>query len=196
MNIELLDQVALYQANAPGAGQQAAAPAAQEQLTPDSLYTGLDDGDVLTVEESKGITRKLFEAFGSELMRLQFLVTHTDYTELCGTPEKPGKWIREAALKNPAILAEIRSSPNRMLTAYNHARAAKDAAGGAQATTPVKQEPAPLSPAAQRAVDISKTPGSPAGVGTGTGGLSKAQYYSTMSTDDLMKISEEVEARE
>jgi len=149
---------------------------------------------VITVEESKRVTRKLFDDFKEELSVNRFLATHSDYITLCGTPEKMGKWFKESVIKNPAILTEIQSIPNtlsKMLCAYNHSKATKEAADVEKKATTTKE----VSPAAQAVLDRSKTPGSPAGVGAGIAGVGKGAHYATMSTDELLKAGRTLASR-
>ncbi len=194
-NQGLLDQVSLYQANSQAARTtpQAATPAAQG---PDSLYGDLVDDDVISVAESKKVTRQMYDAFSEELSINRFLATHSDYVELCGTPEKMGESFREAVIKNPAILTEIQAIPgtlNKMLRGYNYAKAAKDSAGGNK-EKPSKEEVF-ISPAAQAVLDASKTPSSPAAVGAGTGGMGKGAHYATMNKEEILKRGQELAMR-
>lgn len=168
-------QIALYQANMQ---QQAQQP--PQQLP--NFYDGLDDDDVMTVAEAKKATQAMVQQFASAINELQFLVQHPDYHQLVGTPQQLGEPLKQAILKNPQIMMEIRQSPNPMLTAYNYAKMAS------------MQQQTTVNPAAAAAIQAATRPGSASMVGT-NGGFNAANRFASMSDEEFARFEAEILSR-
>ena len=173
-------QIALYQANMQ---QQAQQP--PQQLP--NFYDGLEDDDVMTVAESKKATQAMVQQFSSAINELQFLVQHPDYHQLVGTPQQLGEPLKQAILKNPQIMMEIRQSPNPMLTAYNYAKMA-------QAVMNNQQAQQQINPAAAAAIQAATRPGSASMVANG-GAFNAASRFAAMSDEEFARFEAEILSR-
>jgi len=173
-------QIALYQANMQ---QQAQQP--PQQLP--NFYDGLEDDDVMTVAEAKKATQAMVQQFSSAINELQFLVQHPDYHQLVGTPQQLGEPLKQAILKNPQIMMEIRQSPNPMLTAYNYAKMA-------QAVMNNQQAQQQINPAAAAAIQAATRPGSASMVANG-GAFNAANRFASMSDEEFARFEAEILSR-
>lgn len=173
-------QIALYQANMQ---QQAQQP--PQQLP--NFYDGLEDDDVMTVAEAKKATHAMVQQFSSAINELQFLVQHPDYHQLVGTPQQLGEPLKQAILKNPQIMMEIRQSPNPMLTAYNYAKMA-------QAVMNNQQAQQQINPAAAAAIQAATRPGSASMVANG-GAFNAASRFAAMSDEEFARFEAEILSR-
>lgn len=173
-------QIALYQANMQ---QQAQQP--PQQLP--NFYDGLEDDDVMTVAEAKKATQAMVQQFSSAINELQFLVQHPDYHQLVGTPQQLGEPLKQAILKNPQIMTEIRHSPNPMLTAYNYAKMA-------QAVMNNQQAQQQINPAAAAAIQAATRPGSASMVANG-GAFNAANRFASMSDEEFARFEAEILSR-
>ena len=173
-------QIALYQANMQ---QQAQQP--PQQLP--NFYDGLEDDDVMTVAEAKKATQAMVQQFSSAINELQFLVQHPDYHQLVGTPQQLGEPLKQAILKNPQIMMEIRQSPNPMLTAYNYAKMA-------QAVMNNQQAQQQINPAAAAAIQAATRPGSASMVANG-GAFNAANRFAAMSDEEFARFEAEILSR-
>ena len=192
-------QIALYQANM----QNAQAQQPQQQLP--NFYEGLEEDDVMTVAEAKKATQAMAQQFQASIGELQFLVQHPDYNQLVGTPQQLGEPLKQAILKNPQIMTEIRHSPNPMLTAYNYAKMAQMSMNNQQQqvnpafvqaqqqqqefNNPAQQQQ--INPAAAAAINAAQMPGSASMVGT-NGGFNAANRFASMSDDEFAKYEADV----
>lgn len=168
-------QIALYQAN-----MQQQAQAQRPQMP--NFYEGLEDDDVMTVAEAKKATQAMVQQFSSAINELQFLVQHPDYHQLVGTPQQLGEPLKQAILKNPQIMMEIRQSPNPMLTAYNYAKMAS------------MQQQTTVNPAAAAAIQAATRPGSASMVANG-GAFNAASRFAAMSDEEFARFEAEILSR-
>ncbi len=172
-------QIALYQANM----QNAQAQQPQQQVP--NFYEGLEDDDVMTVAEAKKATQAMVQQFSSAINELQFLVQHPDYHQLVGTPQQLGEPLKQAILKNPQIMTEIRYSPNPMLTAYNYAKMAQ------MSMQDGKQQQQQPNQTAAAAIQAASRPGSVSMVAN-RGALNAANRFAAMSDEEFAKYEAEV----
>ncbi len=185
-------QLALYQANMQNPQDQQQ----QQKQLPD-FYEGLEEDDVMTVAEAKKATQAMVQQFSSAINEVQFLVQHPDYNEIVGSPQKLGEPLKQAILKNPQIMTEIRHSPNPMLTAYNYAKMAQSGLsdnqqqpnpafqnGQAQQLNTGNQQQPQVNPAAAAAINSATRPGSASMAGT-NGGFNAANRFATMSDEEF-----------
>ena len=153
-----------------------------DSIKEENNFVELEDDDVMTVAEAKKATQAMVQQFSSAINELQFLVQHPDYHQLVGTPQQLGEPLKQAILKNPQIMMEIRQSPNPMLTAYNYAKMAS------------MQQQTTVNPAAAAAIQAATRPGSASMVANG-GAFNAASRFAAMSDEEFARFEAEILSR-
>jgi hypothetical protein len=145
-----------------------------------------DDEDVLTVGQHRKLINHQMQLFGSLINDLQFQVSHPDFTELCGTMDqiRAGQWaqpLKDAIMKNPALMTTITSSANPKEAAYQIAKTAVKKADKTVDTTEAEEA---IKKAAEDAGKIKSTSNVKAAAT-----LSEKGRYDEMDDEEFLKLA-------
>lgn len=155
----------------------------QEAPKAQKMFEGMEDSDVPNVGELRKAWGEREQAYNQKIEELQVANQHPDYAEVLG---KYGKHLAET---DPVFLQGLKGAENKALFAYQYAKREQELQTLREA---VKQnqptQPSQPSVTAQKIVENARKPGTLAQAG-GQSVLSKADYYSSMSDSEFMKMA-------
>ncbi|MFW9872314.1 MAG: hypothetical protein ACFFG0_04360 [Candidatus Thorarchaeota archaeon] len=155
-----LDQMSMYQANPQ-----------QYQQPLDKQDHGLADEDLVTAADLKKFMREKEKQYQKALVETQILAKYPDYNDVVNSN------IKDIATKYPGIAEAVLSSNNPNLLAYALAKARMGE------TVKGQQQ----SQEAKKIIENSQMPGSINQASTGSGSLSKANFFADMSPEEFEK---------
>lgn len=152
----------------------------EKEAPPRRMFEGLNEDDIPSVKEIESAWTRKEAEYQARIEEMQVAQQYPDYNEVLQKHLSP-------LLKQKPHLAEgIQGARNKALFAYELGKMAQM---HSQAPLPVTSpEPPKPSPVAQRIVENARRPGTLSNAG-GQGGLSKADYYASMSDNEFMTMA-------
>jgi len=180
------DQIRLYQANQ-GVQSQGG-----------KLDEGENDDNVVTLGEVKKLMAGQESKIGGLIQGLEVKTDNPDFTSTVN------KYIPILVKERPDLAQAIKNSGNPALLAFELCKSLpqykKDLAEAELKATGKEgegdKEDEELTPEARRIIENQGKPGAPSGAAGGGGGQNTAEYYGSMSDDDLEKKIQETIAKE
>lgn len=143
----------------------------------------MEDGEIPNVAEINRAWEQRERDYQERLEELQVAQQYPDYAEVLNKYTAP-------LIQNKPHLAEgIQGSRNKAMFAYELGKLYQQQQQAALPPAPQVQAPPQPSPIAQRIVENAKKPGTLSGASGGTGTLSKAEYFATMSDSEFMQMA-------
>lgn len=155
----------------------------------EGVFKEFEDDYVPSVRELRQAFNEHDKDLRDKIDELQTMQAYPDYQKALQEDLVP--FIKD----KPHFVQMIAQAPNKAKAAYDLALMARQARTPATppAPPPVQQPPQGTSPSeiAQRIVDNANKPGSLASAGGTGGGLSKADYYASMSDADFARLAKQ-----
>jgi len=152
-----------------------------EPERPKRMFDGMEDGDIPNVAEIRRAWEQRESDYQSRIEELSVAQDHPDYAEVMQ------KYLTPLLQQKPHLAEGIQGARNKALFAYELGKMYQHQQPSNQVAVP--QAPTSQQTMAQRIVENSRKPGTLSSAG-GTGSLSKAEYFATMSDKDFMAIAE------
>ncbi len=149
-------------------------PAPQPQVQERRFLDGMKEEDIPNVGELRREWEQKESMYQSRLEELQVAQQHPDYAEVLD------KYLVPLVKQKPHLAEGIQGARNKSLFAYELGKMAQQMQERQVASTSNEN--------AQRIVDNSKKPGTLSQAG-GQGALSKADYFSSMSDQEFMRMA-------
>jgi hypothetical protein len=150
-----------------------------EPEQPKRMFEGMEDGDIPNVSEIRRAWEQREADYQARIEELSVAQQYPDYAEVMQ------KHLTPLLQQKPHLAEGIQGARNKALFAYELGKMYQQQ----QTFTPPPPQVQPTqSSMAQRIVENSRKPGTLSGTG-GTGSLSKAEYFATMSDKEFMDIA-------